>query len=206
MASASDRQPGVMIGHETPVEIGHQVSRWPLQAAICPRGAEGIPSQLLVDRRKEAHADVRPAAEARQFVHGPRTALGVDDEPDVDREVRHPGEDRPIAADLLREHLASLGAEVALDKECDRPIADPDAGQRVGSEKATEDVSADPLRNPGEDPLSEQRVAMPEERREEVEGRELVDRRGRRQVRRPVRATMRPGEALDVDPRRPVRT
>jgi len=44
---------------------------------------------------------------------------------------------------------------------------------------------------------------MPEERCEEVEGRELVDRRRRRQVRRPVGATMRPCEALDVDPRRP---
>ena len=140
---------------------------------------------------------------AREFAHGPRTALGFDDEPDVDGEVRHAGEDRPIAPDLLRQHLASLGAQVALDKECDRPIADPDAGERVGSEKATEDVSADPLRNPSEDPLLEQRVAMPEERCEEVEGRELVDRRGRRQVRRPVRATMRPSETLDVDPRRP---
>jgi hypothetical protein len=136
-------------------------------------------------------------------VHGPRPALGVDDEPDRDREVRHPGEDRPIATDLFREHLASLGAEIALDEECDRPIADPDAGQCVGPKEATKDLSADPLRNPREDPLSEQRVAMPEERCEEVEGREFVDRRGRRQVRRPVRATMRPSEAFDVDPRRP---
>jgi hypothetical protein len=44
---------------------------------------------------------------------------------------------------------------------------------------------------------------MPEERGEEVEGRELVDRRGRRQVSGPVWATTRPGEALDIDPRRP---
>jgi hypothetical protein len=126
-----------------------------------------------------------------------------DDEPDVDRQFRCSGEDRPIAADLLRQHFASLRPEVSLDEECDRPIADPDAGQRVGSQKATEDVSADALRNPGEDPLSEQRVAMPEERCEEVEGRELVDRRGRRKVRRPVRAAMRPGKALDVDSRGP---
>jgi hypothetical protein len=53
---------------------------------------------------------VRPATEAHQFVNGPRTALGVDHEPDIDREVRRSGEDRLIAADLLREHLASLGA------------------------------------------------------------------------------------------------
>jgi hypothetical protein len=44
---------------------------------------------------------------------------------------------------------------------------------------------------------------MPEERCEEVQGRELVDRRRRRQVRWPVRATMRPSEPLDVDPCRP---
>ena len=110
MASASDRQPGVTIGHETPVEMGTRSRVGRCRLAICPRGAERIPAHLLVDRRQEAHAAVRPAAVAHQFVHGPRTALGVDDEPDIDRQVRHSGEDRPIAADLLREHLASLGA------------------------------------------------------------------------------------------------
>lgn len=71
---------------------GHEVSRWSLQAPICPYGAEGIPANLLGDRRQEAEAAVRSAPLAHQFVHGPRTALGVNDEPDLDRQVRRSGD------------------------------------------------------------------------------------------------------------------
>jgi len=110
MTSASDRQPGVTIGHETPVETGtrSRVDRCTLPSVhVAPRGSLRSCSSIAVRKIMRA---VRPATEAHQFVNGPRTALGVDHEPDIDREVRRSGEDRLIAADLLREHLASLGA------------------------------------------------------------------------------------------------
>src|SRR5450756_216245 len=109
---------------------GCQVSRRPVKATVRPRRAKWIPAQVLVTRREEGEATVGPGSTGDELVDGPRPALGLDDEPDMEREVGRSGEDRSIAADLLREHLAPLGPEVALDEQRDRPVADPDAGER----------------------------------------------------------------------------
>jgi hypothetical protein len=79
---------------------GCQVSRRPVKAAVRPGRAKWIPAQVLVNRREEGEAAVGPDSTADQFVDGPRPALGLDDEPDMEREVRGSGEDRSIAADL----------------------------------------------------------------------------------------------------------
>lgn len=50
--------------------------------------------------------------------------------------------------------------------------------------------------------LPEQRIAVPQERREEVVRRELVDGGRRRDLWGPIGPTLRPREALDVEPGR----
>jgi hypothetical protein len=114
----------------------------PANTTVRPCRAKRIPAQLLVNRREEGEATVGPDSTGDELVDGPRPALGLDDEPEMEREVWGSGEDRSIAADLLREHLAPLGPEVALDEQRDRSVADPDAGERVRSQEPTEEQAA----------------------------------------------------------------
>jgi hypothetical protein len=108
-------------------------------------------------------------------MHGPGAAVGLDNEPDLNGEVYGPGEDRTVAADLLGEHFPSLGSKVSLDEQRDGPISNTNAGERVGSQVAVEDLGAGSLGDPREDAFSEQRVSSSHERREQVVGRELVN-------------------------------
>jgi len=102
-------------------------------------------------------------------------SIRLDDEADVDRDVERARKDRAIAADLLGEHLAPLGPEVALDEQDDGAVGDPDPGQGIRSQEAVEQLPAGSLGNPGEDALPEQPIPMPQERGEQVVRRELMD-------------------------------
>ncbi len=91
---------------------------------------------------------------------------------------------------------------LALSQQRDHPVADADHGQRVGAQEAPEHAAAGALWHPRDEALAEQGVAVAQECREEVERRELVDRRRGGLLRSPVGTALRSGEQLDVAPRR----
>ena len=100
MASASDRQPGMMIGHETPVETGtrSRIGRCrPLPVHVAPRGSLRNCSSTAV--RKLMRMSGPPRRLTSSCTVRERRSESTTN-PTL-TEVRHTGEDRPIAADLL---------------------------------------------------------------------------------------------------------
>ena len=74
--------------------------------------------------------------------------------PDLDRQLRRPGEDRAVASNLVGEVLTPLSPEVALDEQGDCSVANANPRDRVRTQVAIEQSGRSPLRDPAEDALT----------------------------------------------------
>lgn len=147
----------------------------PYISAVGPAHDQWIGPKLTGDGSREDRARCRDVFARRDLVDGPRASLGLDNESDLNGKVYSASKNRTVAADLLGENLSSLGFKVPLDEQRDGTISTPNAGERVGTQVAVEELGARTLRGPAADAFSEQRVAGSHERCEQIVRRELVD-------------------------------